>query len=72
MVGSPLTHRRQEAAILVDLAHEEIAVARHAVTMRMELEVDPFADDLTQFLRIHEMQDPLVADGLQVNLQVGS
>jgi len=67
MIGCCLADLRQEAPVLVDLSREEIAVARHAVAVRMKLHIHPRADDLMQFVRLHEVQEPIAAHAMQVD-----
>jgi hypothetical protein len=55
MVGVRLADLRKKIAILDDLAREECAISGHAVTMGMQLQVDPLPDELTQLLGFHQV-----------------
>jgi len=72
MVGVRLADLRQKVAILDDLAREECAISGHAVTMRVQLQVDPLVDQLTQLLWFHQVQDPIRPHRSQIDLQSGS
>jgi len=72
MVGVRLADLRQKVAIVDDLAREECAISWRAVTMRVQLQVDPLPDQLTQLLRFHQVQDPIRPHGSQIDLQSGS
>jgi len=46
MVGGRLTERPQEGTILAYLPPEEVAIARHAVAMGVQLQIDALLDQL--------------------------